>query len=103
LAPQDTSLQETLPTEVGDLLKALEPTKQSMDLPINNAMSLLSLGEELEEDIASAIVAMIQTVPFAGSLVPTRPGTPAGPEGYRGPEGPSIGENPPTPQNITIP
>jgi hypothetical protein len=107
LAQQDTSLQETPPTEVEDLLKAPEPTKQSMDLPINNAMSLLSIGEELEEHIASTTVAMTQIAPpFAGHFTPTRPGTPArpgGPGGPAGPGGPGGGGNPPAAQNIAAP
>jgi hypothetical protein len=82
LAPQDTLSQGTPPTEVEDLLKAPEPVKQSMDLPINNAMSLLSIGEELEEHIASTTVAMTQIAPpFTGHFAPTRPGTPTRPEG----------------------
>jgi hypothetical protein len=61
-----------------------------MDSPIDNAMSLLSIGEELEEHIASSTVAMTQVLPpFAGHFAPTRPGTPAGPGGPGGPGGPS--------------
>jgi hypothetical protein len=90
LAQKDMSSQGMPPTEVEDLLKAPEPTQQSMDSPIDNAMSLLSMGEELEEHIASSTVAMTQVVPpFAGHFAPTRPGTPAGPGGPGGPGGPS--------------
>jgi hypothetical protein len=84
-----------------------------MDSPINNAMTLLSIGEELEEHIASTTVAMMQiTPPFAGHFVPTRPGTPArsggpggprGPGGPAGPGGPGRGGHPPATQNIAAP
>jgi hypothetical protein len=113
LAQQDTSSQGMPPTEVKELLRAPEPTKQSMDSPIDKAMSLLSIGEELEEHIASTTVTMTQmAVPFAGHFVPTRPGTPVGPGGPGGPEGPGGpagpggpgggGHNPAT-QNIVAP
>jgi hypothetical protein len=81
-----------------------------MDSPINNAMSLLSIGEELEEHIASTTVAMTQiTPPFTGHFMPTRPGTPArpggpggpgGPSGPGGPGGPGGGGHQPAAQNI---
>jgi hypothetical protein len=101
LAQQDTSSQGTPPTEVEDLLKAPEPMQWSIDSPINNAMSLLSIGEELEEHIASTTVAMMQIqLPFAGHFTPTRPGTPVGPGG---PGGPSRGGHQPAIQNIAIP
>jgi hypothetical protein len=107
LAQQDTSSQGTPPTEVEDLLKAPEPAQQSMDLPIDNAMSLLSIGEELEEHITSTTVAMTQiTPPFAGHFVPMRPGTPArpgGPGGRAGPGGPGGGGHQPATQNIITP
>jgi hypothetical protein len=107
LAQQDTSLQGMPPTEVEDLLKAPEPEKRSMDSPINNAMSLLSIGEELEEHIASTMVAMTQIVPpFAGHFAPTRPGGPSGPGGPGGPAGPGGpggGGHHPATQNIIVP
>jgi hypothetical protein len=88
LAQKDMLSQGTPPTEVEDLLKAPEPIQRSMDSPINNAMSLLSIGEELEEHIASSTVVMTQVLlPFAGHFAPTRPGTPAGPGGPGGPGG----------------
>jgi hypothetical protein len=101
LAQKDMSSQGMPPMEVEDLLKALEPTQQSMDSPIDNAMSLLSIGEELKEHIASTLVAMTQIAPpFAGHFAPTRPGTPAGPGG---PGGPGRGGQQPAAQNITAP
>jgi hypothetical protein len=106
LLPQDTSSQGTPPTEVEDLLKAPEPMKQSMSSPIDNTMSLLSLEEGLEEHIASAMLAITQTVPFASSFAPTRPGTLAGPSGSGGPGrpgGPRVGGNPPAPQSVNAP
>jgi hypothetical protein len=98
LAQKDTSSQGMPPTEVEDLLKAPEPTQWSMDLPINNAMSLLSIGEELEEHIASTTVIMTQIQPpFAGHFVPTRLGTPVGSGG------PGRGGHQPAIQNVTAP
>jgi hypothetical protein len=113
LAQKDMSSQETLPTEVEDLLKAPEPIQRSMDSPIDNAMSLLSIGEELKEHIASTTVAMTQIQPpFMGHFAPTRPGTPVGPggpggpggpDGPGGPGGPGGGGHQPAVQNITAP
>jgi hypothetical protein len=69
-----------------------------MDSPIDNTISLLSIGEELEEHIASTTVAMMQiTPPFAGHFAPTRPGTPAGPGGPGGPGGSGGPAGPPGP------
>jgi hypothetical protein len=91
LLQPDISSQGTPPEEVENL-PFQELTKQSMESPIDNAMSLLSLGEELEEHIASTTVAMTQMVPpFAGYFIPTQPGTPAGPSGPEGPGEPGPG------------
>jgi hypothetical protein len=107
LAQQDTSSQGTLPAEVEDLLKAPEPAQWSIDSPIDNAMSLLSIGEELEEHIANTSVAMTQmAAPFAGHFAPTRPGTPArpgGPGGPGSPGGPGGGGHHLAMQNIAAP
>jgi hypothetical protein len=78
-----------------------------MDSPIDNAMSLLSIGEELEEHIASTTVAMTQMQPpFAGHFVPTRPVTPVGSGGPGrpgGPGGPGGEGHQPAAQNIAAP
>jgi hypothetical protein len=78
-----------------------------LDLPIDNAMSLLSIGKELEEHIASTTVAMMQIAPpFAGHFTPIRPGTPARPGGPGrpgGPEGPGGGGHHLATQNIAAP
>jgi hypothetical protein len=84
------SSQGMLPTKIEDHFRAPEPTSRTMNSPINNAMSLLSLGEDLKEHIASTTVAITQVATSSPSFMPSgpeRPGTPGTPREPGGPGG----------------
>jgi hypothetical protein len=75
--PEDTSSQGSPPVEPIELEQEviLKPKAQVMDLPIDKAMSLLSLEEGLEEHIASTQIAMTQ-LPGSSSPGPSGPSGP---------------------------
>jgi hypothetical protein len=97
LLPKDTSSGGTPPEEVIEF--SVEPTRIAMDSPLDQGMSLLSMGDELEEHIASATatVAMTQLQPTGGGGGPSGPsgsggsGGPGGPGGPGNPGGPGGG------------
>ena len=80
LLPDETSSQGSPPVETitYELETVLEPTTRVMNLPIDRAMSLLSLKEGLEKHIASTQIAITQ-IPPGGSSSPG----PGGPSGTR--------------------